>query len=257
MTSSDDSRDRLVALAGDFASELTDITESVLPPGSSSHFDWLGVEGKDGQDFRVVVRQDADEGIGLRVAGEVRLQLKVSFNCSWNERQTHLSVVEGRFEARCAGVSEPLFRYEYRRDAYAEPCAHLQVHAHRDEVVYLALAGGSSRQARERERQLQDGVKPTKLVSLRDLRFPLGGHRLRPAYEDVLEMLIHEFGIEVAPDAEAALAASRATWRKRQIAVAVTDSPESAASQLRDLGYRVESPPQGPLEDRSDRLRAW
>lgn len=75
-----------------------------------------------------------------------------------------------------------------------------------------------------------------------EVHIPMGGPRLRPALEDVLEMLIHDFGADCVPDALQVLAAHRHQWRLSQARSIVSSLPEEAADVLRDLGYSVIAP---------------
>ncbi|MFC0247381.1 hypothetical protein ACFFIO_02585 [Citricoccus parietis] len=92
---------------------------------------------------------------------------------------------------------------------------------------------------------------------MQELHFPMGGHRFRPALEDVLEMLIDEFGIDNDQNAREALKRGRLVWRQTQTKSAVRDDPESAVEVLRGLGYDVTWRGQGSEpESRVDRLQA-
>jgi hypothetical protein len=83
-------------------------------------------------------------------------------------------------------------------------------------------------------------------VYLQDLHFPVGGPRFRPALEDILEMLIEEFGVKPVQSVAAArkaLADSREDWRRKQVATVVRDAPSHAAQALRDLDYTAQPQP--------------
>jgi hypothetical protein len=95
-------------------------------------------------------------------------------------------------------------------------------------------------------------------VHLHDLHFPVGGPRFRPALEDVLEMLIEEFGVKPVGSVRAArnaLEDGRERWRLKQVATVVRDAPSQAAEALRDLDYEVIAPRATP-NDKRDKLRA-
>jgi len=148
------------------------------------------------------------------------------------------------------GKSEPIWRYDYFPDADWKPVSYLHVHGHRDEAVHLMVSGDAQR---NRRRLARDNFRS----GLSDLHFPLGGDRFRPCLEDVLEMLIQEFGIDCQDTALDAIRASREAWRTKQIAAAVRDHPESAAASLRELGYSVARPQAGAPQARTDRLRRY
>lgn len=80
-----------------------------------------------------------------------------------------------------------------------------------------------------------------------DVHIPVGGSRFRPCLEDVLEMLIKEFGIDHADHGwRTALAEGRARWRKYQLMAAITDDPSTAVAKLRELGHSVEWKEENP-----------
>jgi hypothetical protein len=91
---------------------------------------------------------------------------------------------------------------------------------------------------------------------LAQLHFPVGGHRFRPCLEDVLQMLIFEFGLDTQPSWLTAVEKGRAEWRDMQLRAAVRDATGSAAEVLRSLGYSVTSPTDPPI-DNLQRLRAF
>jgi hypothetical protein len=75
--------------------------------------------------------------------------------------------------------------------------------------------------------------------AMRELHFPVGGPRFRPCLEDVLELLVVEFGVDCSDEGREALRRGRVTWRTLQLATAVRDSPDIAVGTLRELGYTV------------------
>ena len=73
---------------------------------------------------RLVVRQDATEGIALSVNGEVLIYLKASFHCTWDRSNEYLTVEKSGisvFGVKPSG--QPIIRYEYERDARAVPAS--------------------------------------------------------------------------------------------------------------------------------------
>lgn len=124
----------------------------------------------------------------------------------------------------------------------------MHVHAHRDSFTDVMTRTGRSTakgKSRSRSRQIQ---------RVRDLHFPLGGHRFRPCLEDVLQILITEFGVDHPPDALSALAEGRVEWRRQQARAAVRDCPADAAMVLSELGYQIAPPAGGEPADRRERL---
>lgn len=227
-----------------FADELTQTTQAVAP--ASSPFVALGVPD------RLVVRQSPTEGIPLTVKGEALIYLKANFHCTWDRGREYLTVERSGISVFAVKPSgQPIIRYEYERDADAVPASHMHIHAHRDSLTYMMAKAGV--QTRRAERRVLSGEIP----SLQDLHLPLGGHRFRPALEDVLEMLIDEFGVDHDKGALDMLHAARGRWRLTQTRAAVRDAPQAAVEVLRSLGYSVEWSGDGaePLP-RVERLRA-
>ncbi|MDN5688598.1 MULTISPECIES: hypothetical protein [unclassified Brachybacterium] len=227
-----------------FADELTRTTQAVAP--DANPFEALGVND------RLVVRQNPDEGIALTVKGEVLMFLKANFHCTWDHVNEYLTVEKSGISVYAVKpTGQPIIRYEYERDARSVPASHMHVHAHRDSLTYMmAKAGVETQRA---ERRAISGEVP----SLQDLHLPLGGHRFRPALEDVLEMLIDEFGVDHPEGSFEVLRAARERWRLIQTRAAVRDAPQAAIDALESLGYTVSwSGVSGEPDPRRGRLRA-
>lgn len=244
--------DRLLALASDFAGEVTHRIGRVIP--LKEQFSALTTEPVD--DGRVTVAVvDADtlkaRSIPLTVEGRPILRLFVKYNCCWDRGADFLAVEASWFHVRLGDreKDEPLFRYEFvRRPDGLIPASHLQIHAHRDEFLYLLVAGDKGR-PKVRQRK---GEVPRMSV----FHFPLGGHRFRPCIEDVLQALILEFGVDRVDGWRAAIEEGRESWRRTQLKAAVRDAPTDAASVLTDLGWKV-VPPDRETRDNLDRLRSF
>lgn len=203
---------------------------------------------------RFVIRPESAASIELTIASHLALELKPSFYCIWDHRETYLAVEKAKTEVRPAGREPPLFRYEYVRNMQSVlPCAHLQVHAHRDEFVYQLMRGGKGRRPKRRS-QVLDQPNPGSYPVLANVHFPLGGHRFRPCLEDVLQLLIEEFGVDSQQGAQSAIEKGRIDWRRRQLAAATRDAPDTAARVLDELGYTIKPPVGGHPAERSSRL---
>lgn len=230
------------------------LTETVQAAFGASVTPFTVVGRPDATVARFFVRQNEAEGIVLHVEGRPLLRLLVTYQCTWDHRGAYLAVEKSSVEVLAPASSEPLFRYDYLRNAQSVACAHLQVYAHRDAVTWaMSAAGTRSRRSKRRVVALDEG---TKLPRLGDLHFPLGGARFRPCLEDVLQMLADELGVDVQPGAHTALAEGRQLWRLDQLAAAVRDAPETAAKVLEGLDYEVSRPAAGPAPDRVERLQA-
>ena len=224
--------------AEDFAGELTQTVHAVV--ADSPPFKVDSVDG--GSKF--VIQQDSKTGIELTVDSKPLLSLLVNYRCTADSKKRFLAVDKSAVAVYpgLQAQKEPLFRYEYQRDASQTPSAHLHIHAHRDAFTATMVRAGQT--TKRGAKRAEDDPVP----SLKELHFPLGGSRFRPCLEDVLEMLIEEFGLDhdKGPNgSREALRIGRAAWRRRQTGAAVRDDPESAANALRELGYDVKNPGEG------------
>lgn len=238
----------LAARVNEFAQEPIDTSSGILgePVGFKAQV------GTSRSRPQIVVAQSEPLGIPVRVEGETLLRLLVEFRCRWNSEQRYLAAEQSSFSVRVENVNEPLFRYDYMRTAHESvPVAHLNVHAHRDEIVWAMMMAHTNRGKRRRK----DASKG-KIPRISTLHFPLGGQRHRPTLEDVFEMLIHEFGVQHSDAAEHLIAAGRRRFRSVQTAVAARDDPTAAADALRELGYRVVEPDEA-APARADRLEQY
>jgi hypothetical protein len=132
-----------------------------------------------------------------------------------------------------AEAEDKLLHYDFERDKerYAE--AHIQVCARHD---------GFERFRRTQGRK--DG--------LAKMHLPVGGRRLRPAIEDLVECLIVEGLVTPKEGWKSVLDRSRNRYRTTQLSASVRRSPDTAASELRRLGYAAVPP-----NDESVRARLW
>ncbi|MEV7204358.1 MULTISPECIES: hypothetical protein [unclassified Streptomyces] len=216
-----------------FADTLTALTRGVLgedsPPFSARN---VGT--------RIQVAPIAEGGkvekIPVRINGEKCLELHVQHLCCWDTAGRYLAADRGDVHVFFDGSAEPLMRYEYVRDWRNPPGAHLQIHAHRDELAYLL------RLAEKKKGRPSEQLRKGKLPRLSEIHFPVGGHRFRPALEDVLVLLEREFAIDVEPDWKKVVEEEIREWRLLQLRSAVRDAHETAAETLRELGYTVEQP---------------
>lgn len=227
--------DRLVAEVSAFAEELAALVTGVFPPITDPFVARVAA----GERTLVLVEQDPADGLTLTADGAPFVRLMASFRCAWDHVGEFLSVRESTFAAYAMTSDEPLFRYDFLSECDGHvPGAHLNVHAHRDEMVFaLALAG-----KRHRGRSRAATVAQGRVTRLATFHFPVGGPRFRPALEDVVEVLVREFGLDTNPGWEAVVRRGRNSWREKQLRAAVRDDPESAADTLRRLGYSVTWP---------------
>lgn len=216
--------------AVEFADELTATVKSVSP--SCSPFAAKAIQ--DGSRF--TVSQIPAEGVALEVDRKPLLSLVAHYWCTVDRAKKFLAVDRSDIAvypgAKARG--EPLFRFEYLRKARNVPAAHIQVHGHHDALSHVLSRAGVSTNRGKRRATGDD------IPRMSELHLPVGGHRFRPCLEDVLEMLLDEFGIDGAAEARAILRSGRRRWRETQTATAVRDNPTSAIAILEELGYRIE-----------------
>lgn len=199
-------------------------------------------------DDRFVVRT-VDRGIQLRVDRAPIMALTCRWECELDHRGEYLSVSRSEFRVFVEGDRVPVFRFDFRKDPSGDvPSAHLQVHAERVSVGWaLGRAGSTTNRARRRGRG--------SVASLSSIHLPVGGSRFRPALEDVLQMLIDEFGVDATDGWRRHLEDGRELWRRKQLRSAVRDAPAEAAAALRDLGFAVTDPAVGSPPERREKLR--
>ncbi|MFD6524672.1 hypothetical protein [Isoptericola sp. NPDC060185] len=136
------------------------------------------------------------------------------------------------------GPARPLVRYDFVEDPIGDvPAAHVQFHAPHPELEQaMTRADAGTRRGKQRKKRVDSGKSP----EASELHFPVGGRRFRPCLEDVLEVLIVEFGIRCVDGWRDALADSRERYRSIQLRAAVHDSPRHAIQELAQMGYRIE-----------------
>ncbi|MGP4001347.1 hypothetical protein [Streptomyces sp. 8N706] len=222
---------KLEALATEFADELTCLTRGVLGAGIPP-FRALNT----GSRIRVSPIDDNEKilRIPISVNGEQCLSLMARYFCCSDRSNTFLATHQADIRLFYVGVPDPLLRFEYERDSKEPPGAHVQVHAHRDEIAFLLRLAEAGRP--------RDGMQSRKLPRLAEMHLPVGGHRMRPALEDVLLFLKREFAIDTVEGWRAVVEKSLREWRVTQVKSAVRDVPEAAVEVLRKLGYTVEPP---------------
>lgn len=236
----------LIDEATKFAADLTGRLQQVLDTPACLNATALG--------DRVIVQVEENgvfAPVPLKINGKQRLNLTLKFFCCWDSRNSYLALDESLIHVYPTGkAAHQLFRYEYVRSATRSfPCSHLHVHAHRDEFTYLLSAADRGRPGR---RHVKDDIP-----RLSEFHFPLGGHRFRPCMEDVLQALIEEFQVDAREGWRTAVAEGREQWRRLQLKAAVRDAPHDAAKVLKELGWDPIKPPDKPVEDNIDRLRAY
>lgn len=226
----------LERLAHGFAEEVADTLENVLPEAPLTE-----AVGRGG---RFVIRPGKDEGEGpgavpLLIDGEGVASLEFSILCRLDSARRYLAVGKSSYRVLANVDRSPILRFEYEREMDKAPHAHIHVHAHRGALSHLLSKAGHA--------------TPHDMSSL---HIPVGGSRLRPCLEDLLEFLIVECGFDYVDGWREHVEAGRERWRRKQVAAIVRDVHTDAADTLRNLGYTVTPPV--PLPDESAKaLRKW
>jgi hypothetical protein len=196
------------------------------------------------ENSKIVITTREEGGLPLSVDGEHLLSLKVDYHCTWDSGGSFLAVDKSTFELVLPEVTEPLLRYDYLRSPKSDlPCAHFNVHGHRDELIYSMMAAGFRYQAKNRGKK---AVRTNKVPRLAQLHLPTGGHRFRPCLEDIIQMIVFEFGIDTVDGWQDAIEMGRMIWKDSQLASAVRDNPSKAVEQLESMGFDIVAPPDFP-----------
>lgn len=223
---------QLEAKVATFVDELNDLLAAVFPAPSGQ----FAARVAEGDSTLVLIEQQAPAGIELCVTKQPLLTLSATYRCSWDHTEEFLAVGKSEFAVATIKSNEPLFRYDFDSKCDGKvPGAHLNVHGHRDEMVFALTTAGRRLRGRSRAGQTDNGRVPR----LASFHFPVGGPRFRPALEDVIEVVVREFGLDTNLGWEAAIKAGRGAWRDKQLRAAVRDDPAIAADTLRHLGYTV------------------
>ncbi|GAA1263180.1 hypothetical protein GCM10009589_14610 [Arthrobacter pascens] len=193
---------------------------------------------------KIVVTTRDEAGIPLSVNGEHVLSLKLDYHCVWDSNGEFLAVERSTFYLVMPSITEPLLHYDYLRSPRGDiPCAHFNVHGHRDELIYSMMAAEFKHQAKSRARRVLKGKAPR----LSQLHIPTRGHRFRPCLEDLVQMVIFEFGVDTRENWSEAIEYGRMLWKDNQLASAVRDNPGKAAEQLQRMGFSVTPPSDWPV----------
>lgn len=234
---------RLPDQAALFASELQGLLESTLPEPKAMIAEQLAgshrFQVQPSGDTRATSRQPLFVDVAL-VA-----QLEISFDLDLDSSGKYLKVMGSRFVLWSAMSGRPLARLEFSPLAHSCPVAHWQIHAESGAFTHLLTQAHI-----KKERAVR---KP---FDLSTLHLPVGGERLRPCLEDVIEFVIFDCGVDRIEGWRDALRAGREGWRRKQLASSVRDCPEEAARVLRQLGYAIT---RATTETQSnlDSLRTW
>ncbi|MGH3783181.1 MAG: hypothetical protein ACRDRO_21785 [Pseudonocardiaceae bacterium] len=233
----------LEAAAGDFGRELQRLLDAVLPSekGADPAFRQVTVTAS-GLAFAVelgTAETEKAQTIPLLREGSKAAELFVQFLLVADSAGRYPAVDKSTFELRIDRL--PLLRLEFNREMHTAPSSHWHVHVERAALTGLLVRND-----------------PDHSGELYKLHLPVGGARMRPCLEDMLQLLIQEFCFDSKQGAHQAIEDGRIRWRHRQLAAMVRDDPEEAVRVLQEeLGYEVKPPTSGARSARLDRLRHW
>lgn len=209
----------LVETASEFAAEVADMLHRTVvddPP----------IGAQVGGDRVVVGAFDQDGNtvdLPLSIQGEHRLDLRVSFRCTFDFTGSFLAIEESEFALIVPAVRHPVVRFDYVRDR-AWASAHVQLHAESSAVGFLRAHAG-------------------KTAETWRLHLPVGGRRFRPALEDVIEFAIAEFNIHRKDGSRQRIEEGRRRWRRLQAKAAIRDvirdDPSTGPEDLREAIERA------------------
>lgn len=203
---------------------------------------------------RVTVSTVDPAGLALRVDGQDVFRLKLHYHCELSESKDFLAVEASSFRLFHKDVTEPLLHFDYvRKSSGSIPVAHINVHTDSEGFRRALADSGKERRAKKRRRRRGDDGRAS------ELHLPVGGHRFRPCLEDVLEMVIQEFGVDAGQEWRTSIRDGRVMWREYQLKAAVTDHPHAAIESLVGMGFEVSWPadPEQQPSWRYPRLEAY
>lgn len=178
--------------------------------------------------------------IALLKAQQPVASLVFTFRCTHDSSQNYLAVQDSSIELRAEGDRTPLLRLDFSKNANKVPTAHWNVHAERGSMSRLLARSN-----------------PEHVGLLSKVHLPVGGTRMRPCLEDVLQLCLLELNVDRHPGAMEAIEAGRERWRRSQVAALVRDAPDEAVRVLTDLGYQVIEPDAGVVPVNEKALRGW
>ena len=201
----------------------------------------IGVEfaSADSERLRAVVEAKINLLAPESASGELA-QLLVNYKLCADSYGDYVAVEHSTFVLRAKLDRAPIIRWDFDRRPRRKPSSHVQVTAHRGALSHLLSR-----------------LEHPNPHTMEALHIPMGGERFRPCLEDVVEFLIRDCGFSGSSGWEETVRNGRAKWRRIQTGAVVRDSPESAAAELEAMGYQVNRPSAGPVQERIDRLTAW
>lgn len=168
---------------------------------------------------------------GLTIRGHQRASMSVGYRMCVNSTGQHLAVDSSTFkiEYRSTKKPVPIVRFEYDRHARNKPASHFQFHADSVPLGILLVRAGCHDKAVEQSK----------------VHYPMGGPRFRVCLEDIIELVIREFGAESLPGWEDVVQQGRKNYRLIQEETVIRQHLPRAVKMLEELGYTVTPPEEG------------
>ena len=182
---------------------------------------------------RQALRKENPPAISL--FGDIRVErfliVRFDYELFLNPETGLLRVNESTFSViRGAKSSEPLVRWDYIRSPRSNiPCAHIQIHSHRDEWTHALVLGGTH-SGRSRRRIKNEARTP----HVADIHFTMGRRWFRPCLEEILLLVIDELGVACTPQAREALNQGIEDWEQIQVRSVVRHHRATALQALEE-----------------------
>ncbi|MBE7365681.1 hypothetical protein INS43_10950 [Corynebacterium aurimucosum] len=222
----------LAALANRFANDAKQLLDDCLPGRTE-------ITGEAFNSERKRFSFQLSKELKSRTSNASPALLEASYSMCENSSGKHLAVAASSFKIcyRQSKKQPPIVRFEYERDAQNKPVSHF--HFHSDSVALGLLLASTGQKDKAFQQQ--------------NIHFPMGGHRFRVCLEDVVELVIREFGIEALEGWELHVLAGRERFRESQKKAIIRANAPLAIEVLRELGYAVpeigpNSGPSAPAE---------
>lgn len=257
------SRELLTQQVDEFVDSLNELASWFCRADAVLFTSELAVGSRD--PAKLLATVENDDYIALTSGDSTILRLNAGWRLTGYSSSEWLKTQQSEFHIfRDASARAPIIRYEFD-DAISStlPAAHFHLHTevealnsiHNDELeACLKDLGRGSRRSRKRAKPEETGR-----LKVHALHFPLGGVRFRPCLEELLLMLMEEFGIEPIclskKEVQDLLLQRVEDWRLKQTRAIVRDAPATAAQQLTRMGFQIIPPAGRKPIDNSDKLR--
>lgn len=170
---------------------------------------------------------------GLKFKNNEHASLSCRYSLCLNSTGKHLAVESSWFKIQYKTRKKPvpIMRFEYDRKVRGQkPASHFHFHT---EMLPLALMFYST----------GDHAKATTQSMI---HYPMGGPRFRVCLEDIIELVIREFGAESQPGWEHVVQQGRKNYRAIQEETVIRQHLPRAITMLENMGYTITPPADSP-----------